>query len=95
MISSFLLSVSNEFKIIKLLLPKNRIKQESNRFLSEITCCCSSIIFFFVAVLRDASLETAYTNILWPSMNLISGALMSFSILYMYKSKEDRLIEGY
>jgi len=87
MISSFLLSVSNEFKIIKLLLPKNRVKQERNRFLSEIACCFSSVIFFFVAVLRDASLETAYTNILWPIMNLVSGASMSFSIFYIYKSK--------
>lgn len=95
MISSFLLSVSNEFKIIKLLLPKNRIKEERNRFLSEITCCCSSIIFFFVAILRDVSLQTKYTDILCPTMNLMSGALMSFSIVYMYKAKEDKVIEGY
>jgi hypothetical protein len=90
MISSFLLSVSNEFKIIKLLLLENRFKQNSNRFLSELICCCSSIIFFFVAVLREATLQTAYTAVLCPGMNFMSGVLMSLSILYVCKAKDEK-----
>lgn len=88
MIGSFLLSLLYELKIIKLLVPTNRIKIERNRFLYYLANCCSFIMFFLAALTIESRLEGPEDRVISSALNVFSGLLMGFSIFYTLNRSE-------